>query len=286
MLGSPLNARPVDDSGEVGRAVGDWRSYDKIAEPYDRVWSLRFEVVARRIWALISPKPNDRVLDIGTGTGIVLGVLSEVAEAAHFTVGCDRSAGMLRRARTRVPGRRVLVSDATALSFRGDSFDVVTASFVLSHVSDYPSALAEMLRVLRSGGTVAVSNWAPPSDPYGAAWSEWLDRAISKPEAERALAEVAPCEGHFSQKGELEAALTRAGFSRVASDVVDVEADLTVEQFLDDRELSSAGRLGHHLLGAEGWARFRATAREMFHTRFGSSFRYHRRALIVRARKP
>ncbi len=266
--------------------MGDWRSYDEIAEPYDRIWSPRFEVVAPHIWALISPKPNDRVLDIGTGTGIVLRILSEVAEATGFTVGCDRSAGMLRRARTQVAGLRLLVADATALPFRGDSFNLVTASFVLSHVSDYPSALAEMLRVLRSRGTVAVSNWAPPFDPYSAAWSKWLAGAISKPEAERALAEVAPWEGHFSQKGALEAALTRAGFSQVASDVVAVEFDLTVEQFVDDRELSSAGRLGHHLLGREGWARFRATASDMLHTRFGSSFRYHRRALIVRARKP
>ncbi len=280
-----MKAGALDDLGEVESTVGDWHSYDEIAEAYDTVWSPRFAVVARHIWSLISPNPSDRILDIGTGTGIVLRMLSEVAEATGFTVGCDRSRGMLRRAQTQVTRVHVVAADATALPFRGESFGVVTASFVLSHVANYHSALAEILRVLRSGGTVAVSNWAPPTDPYSAAWSEWLAGAISKREVERAMAEVAPWEGHFSQNGALEAALTGAGFSRVHSDAIDVESDFSVEQFLEDRELSSAGRLAHHLLGTDGWARFRATAGDMFHTRFGSSFRYCRRALVVTARK-
>ena len=51
--------------------MSDWRSYDEIAERYDRVWSARFEAVARHIWALMSPRASDKLLDIGTGTGIV-----------------------------------------------------------------------------------------------------------------------------------------------------------------------------------------------------------------------
>jgi len=83
------------------------------------------------------------------------------------------------------------------------------------------------------------------------------------------MAEVAPWEDHFSQEGASEAALTRAGFSPVGSRAVDVESSLTADQFAEDRELSSGGRLARHLLGAEGWARARATARDRFHARFG-----------------
>lgn len=265
--------------------VGDWRSYDGIAECYDRLWFARFEAVARRIWELVPLKAGDKVLDIGTGTGIVARTLCEVAQAPGLTVGCDRSPGMLLRARASVVGLRAVVAEATALPFRDGSLDLATASFVLSHVRDYPSALAETLRVLKPSGMFAVSNWAPPSDPYSAAWTECLAEAITKLEVERALAEVAPWEGQFSQPGALEAALTRAGFSRVGSDAVEVESDFTVDQFLEDRQLSSGGRLGFHLLGADGWARFRAAARDMFNARFGPSFRYHRRALVVIARK-
>ncbi len=266
--------------------VSDWRSYDEIAERYDRVWSARFEAVARHIWALVPPRASDNVLDIGTGTGIVPMTLGEVTQASGLAVGCDRSAGMLLRARARVSRLRVLVADATALPFRGESFDLATASFVLSHVRDYLRALAEALRVLKPSGLLAVSNWASPSDPYSSAWSECLAEAISKPEAERAMAEVAPWEGHFSQQGHLESALTQAGFSVVRCDAVEVESAFTVEQFLEDRDLSSGGRLGLYLLGADGWARFRAAASDMFHARFGSSFRYHRRAFIAIGRKP
>jgi ubiquinone/menaquinone biosynthesis C-methylase UbiE len=266
--------------------VGDWRSYDDIAERYDPVWSARFEAVARQIWALAPPHTDDKVLDIGTGTGIVPRALAEKATRAGLTVGCDRSAAMLRRARERVAGMHVLVADATALPFREESFHLATASFVLSHIRDYPRALAETLRVLKPSGRLAVSSWAPPSDPYSAAWREWLAEAISKPEAEHATAEVAPWEDHFSREGALEVALTRAGFKPVGSEAVDVESSLTVDQFVEDRELSSGGRLARYMLGAEGWARARAAARDRFHARFGSSIRYHRRAFIVIARKP
>jgi hypothetical protein len=44
--------------------------------------------------------------------------------------------------------------------------------------------------------------------------------------------------------------------------------------------------LARHLLGAKGWAHARAAVRDRFHTRFGSSFRYRRRAFITVARKP
>lgn len=266
--------------------MSDWRSYDEIAERYDRVWSARFEAVARRIWALMPPRATDRVLDIGTGTGVVPMASFALAQAPRLTVGCDRSAGMLRRARARVETLRVLIAEATALPFRDGSFDLATASFVLSHVSAYPQALAEALRVLRPSGMLAISNWAPPSDPYGPVWSECLAAAISKSEVDRALLEVAPWENHFSQPGHLEAALTDAGFSLVVSEAVELEFTCTVDQFLEDRELSSGGRLGLHLLGPAGWARFRGKAYDTFQTRFGSSFRYPRRAVVVIGRKP
>jgi ubiquinone/menaquinone biosynthesis C-methylase UbiE len=267
-------------------AVGDWRSYDNIAERYDSVWSRRFEAVARQMWVLVPPHPGDKVLDIGTGTGIVLRTLVELDAGVGLTVGCDRSARMLMRAREQVAGVRVLGADATALPFHDESFHLATASFVLSHIRDYPRALAETLRVLKPSARFAASSWAPPSDPYSAAWGEWLASAVSQPEVERAVAEVAPWEDHFSQKRALEAALTRAGFSPVASEAVDVESSFTVDQFIEDRELTSEGRLARHLLGAEGWARARAAARDRFDARFGPSFRYYRRAFIVVARKP
>ncbi len=266
--------------------MGAWQSYDNIAERYDPVWSARFEAVARRIGILLAPSHDESVLDIGTGTGIVPRIIAGLASGTGLMAGCDRSAGMLMRARERVAGLRVLVADATALPFAGESFHLATASFVLSHIHDYPRALAEALRVLRPSGRLAVSSWAPPSDPYSTAWDECLADAVDREEATRAVAEFVPWEDHFSQEKALEAALESAGFATLSSETVDVESSVTVDHFVEDRELSGRGRWARHVLGAERWARVRAAARERLGACFGSPIRYRRRAFVVIARKP
>jgi ubiquinone/menaquinone biosynthesis C-methylase UbiE len=104
------------------------------------------------------------VLDVGTGTGILPhALLARDAEVA-MVAGCDRSIGMLAVARMRTPSLRVVAADGQMLPFRDAAFDATTASFVLSHMSDYPAALAEMRRVLRSGGRVAITSWAAGED--------------------------------------------------------------------------------------------------------------------------
>ena len=266
--------------------MGDWRSYDEIANDYDRVWSARFEAVARQIAALMSSCTKDRLLDIGTGTGIVPATLSKVIGAPRVSIGCDLSIGMLRQAKARTPGLHVAVANAISLPFGDESFDIAAASFVLSHVRHYRQALAEAHRVLKPSGVLAVSNWASFSDPYSQAWSECLAEAITKTEVERALTEVAPCETYFSQEWSLEAALIEAGFSVLRSDALDLQFTLTVEQFVEDREINSGGRLGRHLLGAGRWAKFHASVIDTFHTRFGASVQYSRRSLIVIGRRP
>jgi ubiquinone/menaquinone biosynthesis C-methylase UbiE len=284
LLGAPIPDRK-EIASEIVKSVHDWRSYTEIADHYDRVWSARFEAVARHIWARVPLNSADQLLDIGTGTGVVLRIRPEVAGGAGLMAGCDRSSAMLERARSNVAGLRVLVADATAMPLRDESFNVITSSFVLSHIQNYPIALAEMRRILKPGGTVAVSSWAPPSDPYSAAWNQRLAGAISKSAVEQAWAEVIPWEEHFSKRGALEEALTTADFLRADSIAVDVESNFTVSQFIEDREMSLSGRFGLHLLGPEGWERFRSDVARELHSHFGPSFHYCRGAFIATARK-
>ena len=266
--------------------MGDWRSYAEIAERYDRVWSARFQAVARHIWALMPPRAGDRKLDIGTGTGIVPRALAEVAQAPGLMVGCDRSAGMLLQARAQVAGLRVLVGDATALPFESENFDLATASFVLSHVRDYHRALEETLRVLKPSGILAVTNWAPASDPHIAAWSDCLAETISKPEAQRASAEVAPMGGPLLEAG---SPGSSAGSRRLLPPTLGCRR---CRVRLDCRSVSRRSRAqfgrtaGFASSGGRRLGAFPCSFQGGVSRRFGSSFRYRRDALVVIARKP
>jgi SAM-dependent methyltransferase len=89
-----------------------------------------------------------RVLDIGCGTGYGI---AEMAGSAAFAVGLDSAAEA-------VPDRGALVqASATALPFRPESFDLITAFEVIEHLTDWEQMLLEARRVLRADGLFLVS---------------------------------------------------------------------------------------------------------------------------------
>lgn len=257
-----------------------WRSYDHIARRYDDVWGTRFEAVGRHIWAMIPPAAGAIVLDIGTGTGIVPRSLGARVGQLAGVIGCDRSIGMLSLARETMPKLRVLAAEATALPFRHAIFDVVTASFVLSHLLNYRAALLEAYRVLRPSGVLVVTSWSANTDPYSQAWSELLAEAVSKDRLQEAVARVAPSEGYFEKVENVKTALTAAGFARVEVHRIALECSLSIDRYIADRELSSGGRFAQDALGPDKWGRFAAKAREKLHRSFGSHFDYNRCVLI------
>jgi ubiquinone/menaquinone biosynthesis C-methylase UbiE len=234
---------------------------------------------------LLPSRAGRAVLDIGTGTGIVAAAMADGGPEPRLIAGCDRSLAMLGQAQKRLPRLRVLASDVTALPLPSNSFDMATASFVISHVRDYHRALFEFHRILKPGGWLAVSSWAEASDPYGPAWNECLANVISNVVMAGALAEVAPAEEALARPGALEGALRQAGFAIASQETLMVESTLTVEQFLRDRAISSSGRLAQHLLDAAAWRQFCAAAREALLSRFGSAFAYRRIALILVGRR-
>ena len=107
-----------------------------------------------------------RVLEVGCGPGWLW-----VEAAAHLRPDLDLtltdlSDGMVAEARAQVrrsrPGRAVaLTADAQALPFDPGEFDVVVANHMLYHVPDPALAVAELARVLRSGGTLLAATNGP-----------------------------------------------------------------------------------------------------------------------------
>jgi len=102
-----------------------------------------------------------RVLEVGCGTGLIL---SRIATHASEAVGMDLSKGMLRSAHER--GLSVAVASATELPFPDNSFDLVCSFKVLAHVPDIRKALAEITRVTKPGGRMALEFYNPWSVRY------------------------------------------------------------------------------------------------------------------------
>lgn len=120
-----------------------------------------FAPAAERLLATARPLPGERVLDVGTGTGIVARLAAERVEPTGSVSGLDLSAEMLnvaRNAATQV-GLRIdwHQSRAESLPFPEGSFHLVLSQFALMFFSDRSTALAEMWRVLAPGGRVALS---------------------------------------------------------------------------------------------------------------------------------
>lgn len=102
-----------------------------------------------------------RVLEAGCGTGLILDRLASVSK---HCVGFDLSAGMLHQAQAR--GLPVAQASINAVPFADGAFDLVCSFKVLAHVQHIEGALAELARVTREGGHVALEFYNPLSLRY------------------------------------------------------------------------------------------------------------------------
>jgi ubiquinone/menaquinone biosynthesis C-methylase UbiE len=180
--------------------------YEKFAVP------ALFEPAARRLLAAARPIAGDRVLDVGTGTGIVARRAAPVVGETGAVTGLDANAAMLEVARA-AANREGLALDwregpAERLPFADASFDLVLSQFALMFFRDVPAALAEMWRVLAPGGRVALSVLQGiERHPFYAA----LDAAIARHLGESTVAAIFA----LGDAGALREALARVGFRDV-----------------------------------------------------------------------
>ena len=135
------------------------REYDRLAPDYDRRWSFYIGATIRETLARIDLQPDDRVLDVGCGTGVLLEALSNTTSGAQLA-GVDPSADMLAVARERFDGTIVLKqSHAEKLPFPDEVFDVVISTNAFHYFRNPLGALQEMYRVLAPNGRIAITDW-------------------------------------------------------------------------------------------------------------------------------
>jgi demethylmenaquinone methyltransferase/2-methoxy-6-polyprenyl-1,4-benzoquinol methylase len=116
--------------------------------------------------------PDDRVLDVATGTGLVASQL--VAHGFRVTA-LDQSPEMLVLARRRF-GERVELVEASAdgLPFPDASFDHLTFTYLLRYVDDPAATMRELTRVVRRGGTIAMLEFGVPRGVWRPLWDVWV----------------------------------------------------------------------------------------------------------------
>jgi demethylmenaquinone methyltransferase/2-methoxy-6-polyprenyl-1,4-benzoquinol methylase len=130
------------------------------------------------------------LLDVATGTGAVAIALAR--RCGCRVVGIDQSAEMLAEGRRRVDaaglGGRVRLEEGRAegLPYEGASFDALTFTYLLRYVEDPAAVLAELVRVVRPGGTMAMLEFHVPEAPLSrAAWNAYV--GLGLPAAGRLL---------------------------------------------------------------------------------------------------
>jgi len=117
------------------------------AQLYDDKHSFVWKLAAG-VLELLDPKPGERILDLGCGTGHLTG---KIAEGGIEVIGVDRSPEMIAQAREKYPALRFELMDARELAVDG-RFDAVFSNATLHWIKEPERVIAGIAKLLKPGG--------------------------------------------------------------------------------------------------------------------------------------
>jgi ubiquinone/menaquinone biosynthesis C-methylase UbiE len=182
--------------------------YDLVARRYDNIkqFDPSYEAwfIGEPLAAALQGIPDPLVLDVATGTGRLPITLLAQEDFCGRVIALDSSRRMLAqaaRATRDLSDRLTLVwQDASHLPFGDDTFDAVTCLEALEFMPDTRRALREVVRVLRPGGVVLLTNRVGP-------WAKFLP-------------------GHTQSRAVFEVMLSTLGLERIKTQTWQMEYDL------------------------------------------------------------
>lgn len=146
--------------------------YDRISHAYDLISDAGEHKAREAGEQALDIQAGEHVLEIGYGTGNTMVHLAEAVGDSGTVAGIDVSTGMQQVASKKLTAKgfanrvELRVGDARKLPYDDNSFDAVFASFTLElfPLNDIPAVLAEVARVLKSGGRLGVVSMATVPD--------------------------------------------------------------------------------------------------------------------------
>jgi demethylmenaquinone methyltransferase/2-methoxy-6-polyprenyl-1,4-benzoquinol methylase len=149
--------------------------YKKIATKYDRYVEPSIAALRQIGMKMYSPKAGIHVLDVGCGTGTNLMLYHETG---CNVFGIDLSPAMVEIAQKKLGNRAdIRLGDASKMPYSDDSFDLVTAFFILHEMPNRirPAVISEMARVVKHGGRILLIDYhlGPIRFPKG-----WMFKVI------------------------------------------------------------------------------------------------------------
>lgn len=162
--------------------------FDGIAPRYDRANSVlsfgQHQRWRRRLVKMVAPRAGDSVLDVATGTGDLAFLFRRAVGAKGRVVGLDFSPAMIdiATAKAQRMGAEVefRVGDALRLPFPDASFEQASIAFGIRNLDDPRRGLAEMARVVRPGGHVAVLEFGQPQGILGPFYRFYSRRVLPR----------------------------------------------------------------------------------------------------------
>ena len=154
MKGDPMSSMNLEQLNQLQQETWTAGDFPKMG--------VELSIVGELLCESVPVLAGDRVLDIGTASGNT--ALSAARRRAEVT-GVDITPALLDRAKLRAAAEGLLIDfregDAMALTFEDASFDVVMSTFGAIFAPDPERTAAEMARVCRPGGKIAMANWTP-----------------------------------------------------------------------------------------------------------------------------
>jgi ubiquinone/menaquinone biosynthesis C-methylase UbiE len=141
------------------------------AELFAQSPALHNEAALSLLVEAATPRPSDATLDVACGPGSIVVAFARMAKKS---AGLDATPAMLREAEKLAAANHIAnvewhLGDVYALPLADNSFDIVTCRFAFHHLREPARALAEMVRVCRVGGRIALCDGIAADDPEKAA---------------------------------------------------------------------------------------------------------------------